>query len=87
MPAYSFVCAGCGPFEVTRSIELAGDPQCCTNCGSVARRVFAAPSVRRTPSALRRARDGEERSAHEPRVVSRPMGAPLPAGVGHGHSH
>lgn len=83
MPVYDFVCAGCGPFEQWRP---ASEPAAhCPACSAPARRVFAAPGVRRMDAPIRRAREREEKSAHAPEVVSRPEGRPLH--LHHGHAH
>ena len=83
MPVYCFTCDACGPFEVRRDIDAAGSPAGCPRCGSLGRRVFTPPAVRRVPGGLRRARDGEERSAYEPQVVGAPTGRPVR--LGHRH--
>jgi putative FmdB family regulatory protein len=78
MPAYEFACAGCGPFEVVRPMAAAAEPVRCPSCGGDARRVFSAPGVPLLEAPMRRARDLEERSAHEPQVVASKSGRPLP---------
>jgi putative FmdB family regulatory protein len=81
MPVYDFVCAGCGPFEQWRP---ASEPAAhCPACSAPARRVFAAPGLRRMAAPLRGALNREEKSAHAPEVVSRPAGRPLH--LGHHH--
>lgn len=82
MPAYVFTCDGCGPFELSRSAAAAAAPADCPACRGQARRVFTPPGLVRTPKALARARGQEEKSAHEPAVVDRPVGRPL-----HAHAH
>ena len=86
MPAYDFICGGCGTFELRRPIEDAAAPATCPTCGAQARRRFAAPGLRRVPTALRTARDWADRSAHEPAVVTEKRGRPMPH-LGHGHAH
>jgi putative FmdB family regulatory protein len=78
MPLYSFDCAGCGPFELTRSMTEASLPGTCPECGAPARRVFTPPGVARLGGPVRRALEMEEKSAHEPAVVGTKQGRPLP---------
>ena len=87
MALYAFECAACGPFDVSRPMAEAGAPAACPACGAAGRRVFTSPGLARMPRGLRRARDREEKSAHEPEVVSAPSGRPLHLGHGHGHRH
>ena len=82
MPLYAFSCAACGAFDLWREAGAAGYPAVCPTCGHEARRRFTPPGLARTPARLRRAREAEERSGHEPAVVSQPSGRPLP-----GHAH
>jgi predicted nucleic acid-binding Zn ribbon protein len=93
MPLYAFECPGCGPFELRTEVGAqcrqviagsAGGPIAgrCPDCGGEARRVFTAPGLARLSLPMRRARDMEERSAHEPEVVTSKRGRPLH--VGHG---
>jgi putative FmdB family regulatory protein len=70
MPTYTFNCARCGDFTEMRRMQLADAPATCPLCGSPAQRVFVAPYVSRMNTALRRAHERNERSAHEPRVVN-----------------
>lgn len=82
MPAYVFICGDCGPFELSRPAAAAAAPADCPACRRQARRVFTPPGLVRTPRALLRARDLEEKSAHEPAVLDRPVDRPL-----HAHAH
>lgn len=70
MPLYAFTCARCGGFELARPMAAAAQPATCLDCGRAAARVFTAPALRRLDRPLRRALDGEDRSAHQPTVVS-----------------
>jgi putative FmdB family regulatory protein len=72
MPRYEFRCENCGPFECWRPLGEAGIPMICPKCQAVARRVYTAPGLVRTPPALAKARYRAEKSAHEPEIVSRP---------------
>lgn len=82
MPRYGFACEACGPFELVRPMAEAGAAARCPRCAAAARRLFTPPGVRRLQAPVRRALDGEERSAHAPAVVSEKRGQPL-----HGHHH
>ncbi len=70
MPIYAFDCAVCGAFEVTRGVADAGAPAACPGCGGHGRRVFTPPGLALLTKPLRGALDREEKSAHEPEVVS-----------------
>jgi putative FmdB family regulatory protein len=78
MPVYPFVCGDCGPFELRRAVTEAAAPAACPGCRREGRRVWAPPGLVRTPAWKRDALGREERSAHEPEVVGRPQGRPLP---------
>jgi putative FmdB family regulatory protein len=78
MPVYAFRCAACGPFDVVRPMVEAGAPARCPSCGGSARRVFSPPGLALLARPVRRALDLEERSSHEPEVVSEKRGRPMP---------
>lgn len=82
MPLYDYHCAGCGPFRAWRSMQGARDPVPCPACEEPGRRTVAAPSLALMASTQRVAHQRNEKSAHEPRLESRPSG-----GHQHGHSH
>jgi putative FmdB family regulatory protein len=67
VPVYAFICESCGPFELVRPMSESGAEAACASCGA---------------EAVRRALDVEEKSAHEPDVVTEKHGRPLP----HGHT-
>jgi putative FmdB family regulatory protein len=77
MPVYAFSCEHCGPFEVRRPLREATEPAHCPACEELGRRIYTPPGLVRTPAPVRRARDLEEKSAHEPELVGRPHGSPL----------
>jgi putative FmdB family regulatory protein len=77
MPVYVFSCHGCGPFELTRPMAVAGAAAYCPTCLGEARRVFTPPSLTRLATPMRRVLEKEEASAHEPRVVTEKRGRPL----------
>jgi putative FmdB family regulatory protein len=83
---YDFACEACGPFELRRSMARASEPATCGVCGGPARRVFSPPGLALTHAPVRRARDLEERSAHEPSVSDRPHGSRMPSLHRHGNA-
>jgi putative FmdB family regulatory protein len=78
VPIYAFACVACGPFDLTRGAAEAGADAACPRCGMTARRVFTPPGLAVLARPLRGALDREEKSAHEPDVVSRKAGRPMP---------
>jgi putative FmdB family regulatory protein len=87
MPLYDFFCDSCGPYEVQRTVSAAPDPAPCPACRADGRRVFHPPGIVRTPAGMRRARDLEESSAHEPSLTARPEGRPLHVHAPHRDHH
>ena len=85
MPIYDFICKGCGPFELRRSLAEVGEPTGCPCCGGEARRVYSMPNTKKVPAGLSKAMDRAEKSAHEPEVVRRRAGGMKP-GQEHRHS-
>jgi putative FmdB family regulatory protein len=77
MPLYAFECPGCGPFELRTEVGATGR---CPACGDAARRVFTPPGLASIARPLRRALEMEERSAHEPAVVTETRGRHLHLG-------
>jgi putative FmdB family regulatory protein len=84
VPLYAFACGRCGPFEAFRPVQEAAAAAVCPGCGAPARRRYTPPGIALMARPLRHARDREERSAHEPEVVGRKAGRPLPHRHGHG---
>jgi putative FmdB family regulatory protein len=82
MALYGFACERCGPFEVRRPMSEAAAPAPCPECGDEARRIFSPPRLALLGAPLRAALNGEERSGHEPDVVTTKNGKPMP----HRHS-
>jgi putative FmdB family regulatory protein len=78
VPVYAFTCAACGSFDVMRPMVEAGMPARCPSCGGDARRLFSPPGLALLARPVRRALDMEEKSAHEPEVVSQKRGRPMP---------
>ena len=69
---YDYLCAGCGPFEVSRPIGTASPREGCFTCGRPAERTYSPPAVTSPRSALNRAKETADRSAHEPQALSGP---------------
>jgi putative FmdB family regulatory protein len=78
MPVYAFRCETCGAFDVMRPMAEASVPTQCPDCGDEARRVFSPPGLALVAKPLRRALDSEEKSAHEPDLVTRKRGRHMP---------
>ncbi|MBO0781400.1 MAG: hypothetical protein J2P37_21485 [Ktedonobacteraceae bacterium] len=78
MPQYEFHCAHCGPFVCWRPLAEAHMPVTCPQCQAIAKRVYTAPGLIKTPPALAHALYRAEKSAHEPDVVSRTQETPSP---------
>ena len=78
MPVYEFTCESCGSFDLVRPMAEAGVAAACPICGVEARRVFTPPGLALLARPMRRAFDAEEKSAHEPDVVSEKRGRPMP---------
>ena len=77
MPVYAFICESCGSFDLFRPMAEAGAVAACPTCGVEARRVFTPPGLAYLARPVRRALDAEEKSAHEPALVSEKRGRPL----------
>lgn len=80
MPIYEFECQEHGVFETTKSLAQARDPAQCPDCGRGAPRILSLPSLARLSRSVVKARDVNEKSRHDPKVVTRQKGgAPAPA--------
>jgi putative FmdB family regulatory protein len=84
VPVYAFSCERCGPFDVWRPLSEATRRAHCPTCRKPGRRVYTPPGLVKTPAPVRKAREFEEKSAHEPEVAREPQGRPLPF-ARHGH--
>lgn len=71
MPLYSYACEECGPFEGWAEMSEAEKAMCCPSCAAQAGRMMATPHLSMMTSGLRRALTRSEKTASEPRVVSR----------------
>jgi putative FmdB family regulatory protein len=70
MATYEYRCDQDGAVEVTRALGTAPESIVCPVCSGEARRVFSPPMLTPTPPALRGALDHEEKTRHEPDVVT-----------------
>lgn len=82
MPIYGYDCEACGPFTEMQPMSRSSEPMSCPDCGNAAPRSISAPFIANMDSNNRIAHQRNEKSAHEPRVVSEKAG-----GHGHGHDH
>ena len=87
MPMYTYRCPGCGPFDVVAPMTRSRDERSCPTCASPADRVFSPPGLRQVDPSLRRARDAEERSRHEPTVTTSVPPSSKPAPVSRDPRH
>lgn len=71
MPLYNYSCDDCGPFTSWAEMSDAENPMCCPSCAVDANRMMATPHLSAMGSGLRRALARSEKTASEPRVVSR----------------
>ena len=98
MPLYDYECRRHGAFNDWRTISDCDSPVPCPVCGSLADRSISAPYLG-IDSGLRKSHSINEMSAHEPRIVRRRRGDPIPhdshrdlsrhrdAGSAHAHKH
>jgi len=71
MPLYDYDCASCGPFRSWTRLSEADAPAACPHCGALASRAVAMPFLATMDANTRIAHVRNEKSAHEPRVMSR----------------
>lgn len=71
MPLYEYECNRHGVFELSRPMRLASRGAPCPACGRASARILSLPSVAQVGRAERVARDCNEKSRHEPRIVTR----------------
>jgi putative FmdB family regulatory protein len=70
MAIYEYRCERDGSFEVTRPLGTAPESLACPVCAGDAGRVFSTPMLSLAPRALVAALDHEEKTRHEPDVVT-----------------
>jgi putative FmdB family regulatory protein len=86
MPRYLYECETCGPFRAWARMNECLKPMECPACQTPRPRVIAAPFIARMKAAERIAHARNERSAHEPMVMSR-QELERSGPRRHGHSH
>lgn len=69
MATYLFRCPDCAVFERQMSMKTATTTSTCPACGATAARVYTAPSLSTTSTALNRAADVAGSSADNPTVT------------------
>ena len=82
MAIYDYRCDRDGAFDVTRPLGAAPASMACPACASEAARVFSSPMLSLAPRALVAALDHEEKTRHEPDVVTSLPRLPPPADAG-----
>lgn len=87
MPLYDYHCEGCGPFEDWRAMRDAAKDIICPSCSGRARRTISAPNISTISSAYREGSARNERSADEPRLVSRSDRTDNAGKKAHAHGH
>jgi putative FmdB family regulatory protein len=70
MPIYEYECHTHGTFEAVHALAEAAQPESCPTCGQHAPRILSAPRLAQVSRSERVARDRNERSSHEPRVLN-----------------
>jgi putative FmdB family regulatory protein len=71
MPLYEYECIEHGVFEAHRAMSDFASPGICPDCRHAAPRILSPPRLSCTGQSDRIARDRNERSRHEPRVVDK----------------
>ena len=90
MPLYEFRCPSCGPFDLRRDMQEAGQAADCPSCGQPAQRRYTVSRGSRSEGMLRgadkldRARADRALSG-EPVITGPPSGRRLPRRGGHHH--
>jgi putative FmdB family regulatory protein len=67
---YEYRCDHDGPFDVTLPLGSAPGSIACPVCASEAKRVYSTPMLSLAPRALVAALDHEEKTRHEPDIVT-----------------
>ncbi len=75
MAVYEFICAEHGVSTITMPMAKVTASVPCPFCGSPSRRLYSAPGLVLGDAAARRLIEATSRSAHEPAVVSSPVGS------------
>jgi putative FmdB family regulatory protein len=86
MPLYEYRCVCGNRIDQLRALAIRDIPADCERCGAPAARVVSAPRLAVVAATTRLAHERNERSAHEPRKVTRTTpGQPCAAHRQHGH--
>ena len=80
MPLYEYMCEQCGPFTELRRMSECELTAECPDCNAEAARMISAPRLAIMETNNRVAWERNERSAHEPRQITR-------SNDHHGHDH
>lgn len=75
MARYEFTCAEHGVLTISMPMTAITPTTPCPSCGELARRRYTAPGLALGDAAARRLIEATSRTAHEPAVVSSPVGA------------
>jgi putative FmdB family regulatory protein len=71
MPLYEFECKEHGVFELERTMARATEQAPCEICMQDAPRIISLPNLAQVPRWRSKANEVNERSQHEPRLVTR----------------
>jgi putative FmdB family regulatory protein len=71
MPLYEFECIDHGVFELERGMAHASERAVCHVCQREAPRIMSLPNLAQVPRSQAIARERNEKSQHEPRLVTR----------------
>ncbi len=66
MPLYEYLCDDCGGFSAWGSMSEPHAPRDCPACGRSGTRQISAPNLALVSASVHKARERNERSAHEP---------------------
>ena len=87
MPLYDYDCTQCGPFRAWNSMQQSSAAVACPTCAAPSVRIIAAPALNLMNPNTRIAHYRNEKSANEPRVVSREQLDKMEKRPGCGHAH
>lgn len=91
MLLYDYACSQCGPFQLFRRVADRNAIAVCPECGNNAARLMTAPFLADMNPHTRIAHQRNEKSSHEPQVMSRRQldhaGAEIPHVCAHDHGH
>lgn len=85
MPLYDYHCSACGDFRAWRRMSEASEAVQCPTCDASSPRAMVAPSLALMNGHNRIAHQRNEKSAHEPQVMSTRDHDRPHAGHAHGH--